>query len=124
MIMSLALIESCYYDDPPEILPIDPTSVSYGTHIVPILASSCATSNCHDGTATPDLLVGTTDDQDDTYVTLRARYINTTIPTESAFYISVNGGGNGIPAMPGDGLIPEVDRQVILAWIQNGAPNN
>ena len=115
----LMAIQSCYYDDPPAIQPIDPASVSYTTHVVPILEKSCSTSSCHDGTSEPNLTTTVA------WTNLRSGgFINTTIPEESYLYKSVSYLTGADPMPPGGPQIPEVDRQVILAWIQNGAPDN
>ena len=48
-------IFSCYKEYPPITNPFKPEEVSFNTHVVPILADKCATSECHDGTKHPDL---------------------------------------------------------------------
>lgn len=119
LLIGLAVIQSCYYDDPPPIQPIDPADVSYSTHIQPIFNSSCATSSCHDGTTAPNLLTASS------WTDLRkGGYINTSVPEESSLYKAVAYLPKGVPMPPGGPQISELNQLLILAWIQNGAPND
>jgi len=117
-IMLFTAFQSCYNDYPPPLEPINPEDVSFVTHILPIMDKSCNTANCHDGTTPPNLL------GDNAWSALRNQYVNTTIPRESFLYKSVEYLPGGDPMPPGGPQIPELDRQLILAWIQNGAPND
>ena len=118
LLTALMAIQSCYKDYPPAIQEIDPTTVSYNTHIVPVLETSCSTSSCHDGTTEPNLTTPVA------WTNLKSGgFINTTIPEESYLYKSVSF-LSGLSMPPGGPQIPEVDQKVILAWIQNGALNN
>lgn len=117
--MSVAGIVSCYYDEPPPVQPIDPESVSFSTHILPIFTRSCATSSCHDGTTPPKLLSETA------WSELRkGGFLNISVPEESALYKDVSYLPGGVPMPPGGPKLPELDQILILAWIQNGAPDN
>jgi hypothetical protein len=108
---------SCYYDDPPEPLPFDCDEVSFTTHIAPILENSCSTTGCHDGTRVPDLRT------DVALNKLRSGgYLNTTIPEESSFYKTVDFSQNPMP--PGGPQITALNRELILCWISEGAPDN
>ena len=114
LILSLA---ACYYENPPEPLPIEPEDVSFSTHILPILVNSCALVECHDGTVPPDLSF------DKAFNSLRSGgYCNSTFPKESILYKSVDYSG-GL-SMPPSGQLSPLDRELILIWIQKGAPND
>ena len=110
------LFNSCYYDNPPEPVPIDPELVSFETHIVPILSRSCSTPSCHDGTTSPNLT------KDKAWAELQAGgYVNLTFPKESILYRSVE---PPTAFMPPGVALPEGDRDFILAWIIKGALND
>lgn len=114
----MAMMYSCYYEYPPTPLPIDPEDVSFKTHILPILASKCGTSQCHDGTKEPDLTA------DHAYNSLKSGgYYNLTFPHESILYISLNEGINGL-LMPPSGSLTELEKELILLWITKGALND
>lgn len=113
---AILILDACYYDNPPEPAPIDPEDVSFTTHILPILSSSCSVPFCHDGTKKPVLT------PDVAYTELvGGGYVNLTFPEESKLFKAIQ--WQGTP-MPPDTKLPEVDRQVILIWIQKGAPND
>jgi len=117
IILFLGIFFSCYYDNPPEPLPIDPEQVSFKTHILPILENSCSTSNCHDGTREPNLL------NEVAYKNLTAGgYVNLLFPKESSLYKAVDFQENAMP--PGGPQLPALDIELILIWIQKGAPND
>jgi len=108
---------SCYYDNPPEPLPIDPDQVSFRTHILPVLTKSCATSNCHDGTREPSLL------EDVAWKNLTGGgYVNLVFPEESTLYRAVDYRENPMP--PGGPQLSQLNRDLILIWIEKGAPND
>ncbi len=112
-------INACYYDNPPEIAPIEPEDVSFDTHLIPIFNSSCNTAGCHDGSREPDLSPDVAYNR-----LLEGGYVNLAVPEESILYKSVEfeSGASGMP--PGGPQLPEIDRIVILTWIQKGAPND
>lgn len=119
LFLGLAITQSCYYDEPPPVQPIDPKDVSFSTHILPIFSKSCATSSCHDGTTVPNLL------NDNAWQELRkGGYINISVPEVSALYKDVAFLPGGVPMPPGGPKLSELDQLLILAWIQNGAPND
>ena len=114
----MVLIYSCYYEYPPEPLPVEPQDVSFKTHVLPILTSKCATSECHDGTRIPNLTA------DHAYNSLKSGgYYNLTFPNESKLYTAVDRGVEGL-LMPPSGSLSELDKQLILIWITKGAPND
>ena len=113
----IAAVEACYYENPPEPIPIEPDDVSFQTHILPIFVQSCAIEECHDGTEPPDLRA------DKAYNELRkGGYCNLTFPEESILYRAVDySGGLG---MPPSGQLGPLDRELILIWIRKGIPND
>lgn len=117
LMAGLMLFHSCYYDHPPEAAPIDPDEISFQTHIVPIFQKSCSTTNCHDGTTPPNLKA------DAAWRELQnGGHINLVLPTQSSLYRAVEYIENPMP--PGGPQLPELDRQLILVWIQKGSPND
>lgn len=112
---ALLALSACYYENPPEPLPIEPDEVSYNTHILPILVQTCALDECHDGTVVPDLSF------DKAYNELKkGGYLNAVYPKESILYKSVDYSG-GL-SMPPSGQLSPLDRELILIWITKGAP--
>ena len=117
LLLGLFLMQSCYYDNPPEIAKIECSEVSYSTHIQPIFNASCATSGCHDGTREPNLKTS------EGYNALRAGgFVNLTFPEESSLLKTVDFTENPMP--PGGPKLPELERELILCWLMEGARNN
>ena len=116
-ICGLLIFHSCYYDNPPEVAPIDPDDISFQAHIVPIFQKSCSTSNCHDGTVSPNLT------SEVAWRELQSGgYINLAIPRESILYKSVAFIESPMP--PGGPQLSDLDQLLILTWIQKGSPND
>jgi hypothetical protein len=107
-------ISSCYHrltevvrpDPPPEV-------ISYSENIQPIWDARCATSNCHDGRWSPNLL------QDVSYNELiGGGYVNVDQPENSSIYtVCAPGGSMAQYTQAGDA-------DLILQWIEEGALNN
>ena len=117
MFGGLAIMQSCYYDHPPEPLPFECEDVSYSTHIQTIFINSCATNACHDGTKEPDLR------KDVAWNELRSGgYINLLSPEESILYRTVEFRENPMP--PGGPQISQINRELILCWLSEGALND
>lgn len=111
------LLQSCFYDNPPELVPFDCADVSYSTHIQPIWDSKCATSGCHNGTREPNLLsAGSWNNL------VGGGYIDLNVPTESRLYKSVTFTENPMP--PGGPKISPLEIEVIQCWIAEGGLNN
>jgi hypothetical protein len=110
----LLSLNACYWDNPPEPIPIDPEMVSFETHIIPIFNESCNTAGCHDDTHAPDLR------PDVAWQSLvSGGYVNTTFPEQSEIYTSVANGG-----MPPTGSLSQLEIELILGWIKKGARND
>ncbi|MGI9544000.1 MAG: hypothetical protein ACR2MX_12155, partial [Cyclobacteriaceae bacterium] len=117
----LCLFGSCYYDEPPQPVPIDPDLVFFSSSIVPILDRSCNNPGCHsaaDDDPAPDLTAANAYDQ-----LLGGGYVNTTLPESSTLYLRVTGTSAG-PLMPPGGRMSPTDLELILIWIKKGALND
>lgn len=115
----MCLLGSCYYDDPPEPVPIDPELVFFQSSIVPIFEKSCNSTGCHNtGENFPDLT------QENAYNQLvGGGYVNTTLPKSSSLYLRITGNSAG-PLMPPQGRMSPTDIELIVAWINKGALND
>jgi len=118
MFALMLVLGACYYDEPPEVAPIDIDKVSFSTHILPVFQSSCSTTNCHDGTTEPDLSSGVAYN-----ALVGGGYVNTLLPEASILYRSVDF-QSGVTAMPPGGKMSATNIEVIRLWIVKGAPNN
>ncbi len=107
---------SCYNDNREDLYPAiqdcDTANVSYSAFIAPLMASSCATSGCHDAaTASFAIILETYEDVKD--VALNGKMLS-----------SINHEGGSYP-MPQDA--PKLDDCTIAkvrSWINAGAPEN
>jgi hypothetical protein len=91
-----------------------PPSVSFNNQILPILVTNCAKSGCHvPGSQTPYM------DSAEAYKDLiNGGFVDVVVPNQSVIYQELNGG-------PMQVNIPsQADINLILYWIENGAPNN
>lgn len=122
----LLIVQSCYYEYPPEPSPIDPELVSFRTHVLPILTKNCATDQCHDGSKVPDLRDSIAfENVSFAYrdLVIKGGYVNTTFPDKSELLESIISGVGGL-SMPPDGALPERDIELIRAWMLKGALND
>lgn len=111
---ALLFLNACYWDNPPEPIPIDPQMVSFKTHIIPIFNESCNSAGCHDDSHDPDLR------EDMAWRSLNSGgYVNTTFPEQSEIYRSVANGG-----MPPVGSLSDIEIELILAWVKKGGYND
>ena len=110
------VLTGCYYDAIPTPAAID-REVSFTGDIIPIFNKSCNSAGCHNaGGIKPDLsaanaLAALSDDG----------YINIANPENSLLYETMTGAQT---LMPPSGKLPETDRNLVLAWIEQGALNN
>ncbi len=113
--LSMIGLASCVWDEiPPPKIPDIPqdSSLSFANDIIPIFESSCATTNCHDGSWKPNLSANVA------YVELTTKgYINTNSPADSELYKKIDGGSMQQYAT-------DEDRYYILRWIGEGAEDN
>ena len=117
LLFCLGILNSCYYDEPPKPLPFVCAEVSYSTHIMPIFENLCSTSGCHDGTREPNL------EAEVSWNALRSGgYINTTNPEVSSLYRAVDFLENPMP--PGGPKLTDLNIELILCWMSEGALNN
>lgn len=118
LIISLGIgFSSCYKDVIKPDLPKDPNAppqqVSFANELKPLLAASCALVGCHVTGAhkpylTPDI----------SYAQIvNGGFVNLALPSQSIFIRLLNGDMSQ--------YMPSADnRQKVLDWIRNGAPNN
>ncbi len=107
-------LTSCTFDTN-EFKPIVvPDTVSFMNDIVePIFAPKCAYSGCHSDNGIPPILI-----TEKAYNSLQKGSINLNEPENSLLYKKINTGGSmAIYAS-------DQDRQIIITWIEQGAPNN
>ncbi len=111
----LAVPSGCYYDNEEDLYgPVqtcDTASVSYSGFILPLMQSHCY--KCHK--ETEPLFSG--------YV-LEGYDATKTYVTSGKIGDRTNNVANPMPPLSEGGLLPDCDRQKILAWIRAGAPNN
>ena len=116
----LAIFAGCYNDKYDKLYPspvtttCDTTSISYAHDILPILNTSCNTSNCHDaggGTSGLDFTI---------FSVLQGQ------ATADLMLNDINGTlGRGNHAMPKDlPKLAQCDINKITRWVNQGAPNN
>ncbi len=108
-------LSSCLWDEnpPPKIEIPEDSVISFSTYIIPIFESSCAVSNCHDGSWKPNLTANVA------YEELTTKgYINTNSPADSELYIKIDGNGSM------QQYATDQDRALILQWITEGAEDN
>lgn len=116
MALLLLGVQSCYYDNPPELVPFDCAEVSYVTHIQPIWEQSCI-SGCHNGSNyEPDLSAEVS------WTELTGGYVNLAVIEESSLWKSVNFESNAMP--PGGPKLSLQNLELIRCWLEEGAPNN
>jgi len=102
----------------PETHVCDPDTVYFEKDLLPILASSCATSGCHDATATEDIRL-------DSYAAVMASGIVTPYdPDESEMYevIIETDSSDRMPPPPAL-YLPQEQIQLVYKWIEQGAQN-
>ena len=102
----------------PILHPCDPDSVYFNTQLLPLLASNCALSGCHDVQSHEDGIIL------NNYANTRATgRISLTNPTSSKLYrVLTANGGDKMPPPPMTPFTAE-QRQLLLLWIQQGALN-
>jgi len=90
-----------------------PDSAKFSVNILPIFSANCAKSGCHvKGFQAPDLSAA------NAYTSLiYYGYVDTDFPEQSALYLKITSGSMKDKAT-------DVDRALILKWIQQGALDN
>ena len=104
-------LAACTYHENKYVEPEVPEIVSFSDHVIPIFEQSC-NAGCHGVGIPPDLSPGVA------YTTLTTQgWIDIDDPENSDFYLAIDGGTM-------DGYATDLDRAMILAWIEQGAENN
>ncbi|MCF6180767.1 hypothetical protein [Lutibacter sp.] len=111
-------LNSCYYDDYPEIAPDNgggstATPVSYATDIMPLWAQCVG---CHSGNTAPDLRDA------NSYTSLLNGYVTPNDAANSILYKSLI--GSGAPLMPPGSKWSSTKINLVKNWINQGTLNN
>ena len=85
-----------------------------------IIAPNCATSSCHSSLAATAGVV--LDDPDVAYKTLTDPKRNYVIPGDPGGTLVLLLEGDERPRMPPDSPLPQADIDLVIAWIDAGAP--
>ncbi|MFC2123566.1 hypothetical protein ACFLU5_02045 [Bacteroidota bacterium] len=105
-------LASCTYHENKYVEPEVPDVVSFSDHVIPIFDQSC-NEGCHAAGIPPDL------SEDMAYTSLTTQgWLDTDDPENSSFYKSIDDGGIMY------GYATDLDRAMILKWIEQGAENN
>jgi len=120
LLLIFAMMIGCYkrttllVNDAPAIT----TTVHFSSDIVPLLATNCAKSGCHNGTISPNLSAASA------YSSLvDGNFIDITTPANSLVYLWLTGKESA--TMPlGASNNPSNINGYMLAWITQGAANN
>lgn len=110
-------LSGCYKDIIKPDLPKDPNAppqqVSFANELKPLFAASCGLVGCHvTGAHKPYLTPDVSYQQ-----IVNGGYVNLALPSQSIFISKLNGDMSQ--------YMPSADnRQKVLDWIRNGAPNN
>ncbi len=111
--LSLALVmQSCYYDKEELLYPgstaaVDCSTVpaTFSANVLPIVSANCATSGCHDATASGGLTF-----QNHSQISGAQARINARALIEKT--------------MPPSGPLQPSEINAIKCWLESGAPNN
>ena len=115
LIGASAMFTSCesYSFDPPE---VDPdVELFFAVDIVPIFAAKCI--GCHGGGINPDLRAANVYASLVTDAIPATKYVNIETPAESRLYTKLLSGSHAT-------IATDLEKQMILKWIQDGALNN
>ena len=112
IMLGIVILSGCYYDNEEELYPnqtsttstTTPIAVTYSSDIQPLIASRCASSNCHESGATfPDL-------SDYSKLTANITRVEVRAIDEKT--------------MPSSGPLSNADITKLQSWIDAGTPNN
>lgn len=112
LLLTAAFMQGCYYDKeellyPGSNTPVDCSTVNakFAANVLPLISAKCATSGCHDATASGGLVFQS--------------------------YAQISGAKDRINAravvektMPAAGPLQPAEINIIKCWIESGAPNN
>ncbi|MEP1095586.1 MAG: hypothetical protein ABJG78_10775 [Cyclobacteriaceae bacterium] len=108
----LVFTSSCHYDEVlPQVVELPDEPQSYATDIQPFFEAKC--NACHGGSIPPNLSASVSYSE-----LISGNYIDTSNPASSPLYTSIDiGGSMETYATPSE-------RAMVLAWIEQGAPDN
>lgn len=99
-----------------------PDSVSFALHVLPIFKTECATENCHSGTK-PASNLNLENDKAYAQISNSYRgYLNTSQPTNSLLYNLLT--TDGSKKMPPNKKLDQIQIDLIVKWMAQGALNN
>ncbi len=112
IIIVAALVQSCYYDKEELLYPgsnamVDCSTITakFGVNVQPLVASKCATSGCHDATASGGLVL-----ESYAQISSAKERINARAVVERT--------------MPSSAPLQPSEINIIKCWIESGAPDN
>lgn len=112
----LLVLTGCVWDIPEPVEDIDDfPEVSFSEDVIPILTGNCLGAGCHGEGAVPPIL--TVERAHDELMTMEGM-VDLDDPQSSVLYARMN---DVQRPMPPSGLLPPRERQLILAWIVQGA---
>jgi hypothetical protein len=96
-----------------------PDTVRLSLHLQPLFNYNCVGTYCHSGNLPP----GKVNLENNTaYASLMAgSYVNTSSPAQSKLYLHIM---DEVDPMPPEGKMDACKTDLILKWLQQGAPNN
>lgn len=118
MLLALALLPGCYMDNEEELYPDDPTAtcdtaiVTYSGTVQPIIASNCATSGCHAGSAPAS------------GYNLESHAGLAAIATNGRLLGTIRHESGYSPMPKNTSKLPDCSIAQITAWVNAGAQNN
>ena len=113
----LALFVACGSDSDDDDTSTDDDKKTTWADISSIVAAKCATSGCHDGSVAPDLRA-----ENSWSELVAGGHVNLDLPDISLLYKTVTFEESPMP--PGGPKISDLEVELILCWISEGAPNN
>jgi hypothetical protein len=115
LLAASTLFFSCesYVFDPPVIDPDE--EISFTEEIIPIFTAKCI--GCHGGGINPDLRAANAFESLVTDANPTTKYVDTANPAGSLIYTKLLSGSHA--TIPTD-----IEKQMILKWVQDGALNN
>lgn len=109
-------LNSCYYDEFPEVSGEIPEVVSYSNDIMPLWEGDCV--RCHQGSVPPDLR------PENSYDSLLNGFVEPNDSENSILYLSLIHAPGVSPMPTATTQWPSSTTDLVKAWIDQGAENN